>query len=127
MQRLFALKGDEYMFNFILWVFAIIGVISIAVVIGIIIESIKDDSMKIIVNNNKINDIEGVLFREENNGNKYALYNFPDENYYGIIKINIKEINEKTLDKILIKLKSWANNEKNKNARIKAYQNLEVL
>jgi negative regulator of genetic competence, sporulation and motility len=115
------------MFNFILWVFAIIGVISIAVVIGIIIESIKDDSMKIIVNNNKINDIEGVLFREENNGNKYALYNFPDENYYGIIKINIKEINEKTLDKILIKLKSWANNEKSKNARIKAYQNLQVL
>lgn len=119
------------MLNVLLWIFAIIGLLCAIGIIGILIEGAvnKDniDNLKICIFNSKLSDKYGIVFKEEYDGNKYTCYNFPEENYYGIIKVNVKSVNEKELDKILTKLKLWSEQEKNKNARIKAYQNSETF
>lgn len=84
----------------------------------------------IIVKNKKISSKSGIQFVEDyysSNDEKYVYYNFPEENYCGVILINIKQSNVKEIDKIINKLNEWAEKEKVKNARIKAYEQYEKI
>jgi hypothetical protein len=81
---------------------------------------------KIIVENHKKSNEQGIIFYTDYDGNAYVYYNFPEEDYCAMIEINTKIINSKTVEKIISKLKKWADNENRKNVRIRVYKNLSL-
>ncbi len=83
----------------------------------VIVDLIKHHNKKntiIIVKNSKL---------PQNGIQKYGdklIYNFADEKYYGYLDIDASGLNYKEIDKIIVKLNAWANDEKMIQARLNA-------
>jgi hypothetical protein len=57
----------------------------------------------------------------------YIYYNMPEFNQYAYISKSIHDMTIKQIDKAVRLLKAWAEKEKMKQARIRAYQNMGVM
>jgi hypothetical protein len=85
----------------------------------------KADTYEIKVDTAKISDMEGIVFKYSHYmGGQFAYYNFATEGYAGYIKIDVRKVDTTTIKKIVKLLTDWGEKEKEKNAYIKAYSDV---
>lgn len=99
-----------------LWFFGL-SIISIGFAIYSIRE--KNKNFQKVKVKTSINNNNGIIKTKN-----YLAYNFPDENYMGVIEIDVREIDCKYMDKIINDLNKWAENEIKKIAKIRALEEI---
>lgn len=96
-----------------LWIFWYIACFFVSI--------LKINYFRVIKDVGGLSDKEGIIFTS---GKIY--YNIPEYKRHGYINIPVDDMNTRQLDLAVTKLKAWGEKEKLKQARINAYESLDV-